>query len=139
MTQKKTRLRVIPLGGLGEIGKNMTVLEYGNDMVLIDAGIMFPDDDHPGVDLILPDYSYVVHRKDKLRAIVITHGHEDHTGALPYLLKEVGAHVPILGTKLTWAWSPASSKSTASRSRSSERSGRAATSTSARSASTSSR
>jgi ribonuclease J len=69
----------------------MTVLEYGNDMVLIDAGIMFPDDDHPGVDLILPDYSYVVHRKDKLRAIVITHGHEDHTGALPYLLKEVGA------------------------------------------------
>jgi ribonuclease J len=101
MTQKKTRLRVIPLGGLDEIGKNMTVLEYGNDMVVIDAGIMFPDDDHPGVDLILPDYSYVVRRKDKLRAIVITHGHEDHTGALPYLLKEVGESVPVLGTKLT--------------------------------------
>ncbi|MBE0416712.1 MAG: ribonuclease J [Coriobacteriia bacterium] len=101
MTQKKTRLRVIPLGGLGEIGKNMTVLEYGNDMVVIDAGIMFPDDDHPGVDLILPDYSYIVHRRDKLRAIMITHGHEDHTGALPYLLKEVGAGVPVLGTKLT--------------------------------------
>jgi ribonuclease J len=101
MTQKKTCLRVIPLGGLDEIGKNMTVLEYGNDMVVIDAGIMFPDDDHPGVDLILPDYSYIVRRKDKLRAIVITHGHEDHTGALPYLLKEVGESVPILGTKLT--------------------------------------
>ncbi len=101
MTQKKTRLRVIPLGGLGEIGKNMTVLEYGNDMVLIDAGIMFPDDDHPGVDLILPDFSYVVRRKDKLRGIIITHGHEDHTGTLPYLLKEVGAQTPILGTKLT--------------------------------------
>ena len=101
MTQKKTRLRVIPLGGLDEIGKNMTVLEYGNDMVLIDAGLMFPDDDHPGVDLILPDFSYVVHRKDKLRGIIITHGHEDHTGALPYLLKEIGTGVPILGTKLT--------------------------------------
>ncbi len=101
MTQKKNRLRVIPLGGLDEIGKNMTVIEYGNDMVLIDAGIMFPDDDHPGVDLILPDYSYVLHRKDKLRGIIITHGHEDHTGALPYLLKELGPTVPVLGTKLT--------------------------------------
>ncbi len=101
MTSKKHRLRVIPLGGLGEIGKNMTVFEYGNDMVLVDAGIMFPDDDHPGVDLILPDFSYVTKRKDKLRGIVITHGHEDHTGALPYLLKEIGHQVPILGTKLT--------------------------------------
>ena len=64
MTQKKTRLRIIPLGGLDEIGKNMTVLEYGNDMVVVDAGIMFPDEDHPGVDLVLPDYSYVLHRKD---------------------------------------------------------------------------
>ncbi len=101
MTSKKNRLRVIPLGGLGEIGKNMTVFEYGNDMVLVDAGIMFPDDDHPGVDLILPDFSYVIKRKDKLRGIVITHGHEDHTGGLPYLLKEIGHAVPILGTKLT--------------------------------------
>ncbi len=101
MTQKKTRLRVIPLGGLGEIGKNMTVFEYGNDMVLVDAGIMFPDDDHPGVDLILPDYSYVLRRKDKLRGIIITHGHEDHTGTLPYLLKDLGSAVPVLGTKLT--------------------------------------
>ncbi|WP_267194101.1 ribonuclease J [Anaerosoma tenue] len=95
------RLRVIPLGGLDGIGKNMTVLELGNDMIVIDAGLMFPDDDHPGIDLILPDYSYIVQRKDKLRGIIITHGHEDHTGALPYLLKDLGAPVPVLGTKLT--------------------------------------
>jgi len=105
MTKKKpstsNRLRVIPLGGLDGIGKNMTVIEYGNDMIVVDAGIMFPDDDHPGVDLILPDYSYVVKRKDRLRGIVITHGHEDHTGALPYLLKELDIPVPILGTRLT--------------------------------------
>ena len=101
MTQKKTRLRVIPLGGLDEVGKNMTVVEYGDDMVVIDAGIMFPDEDHPGVDLILPDFSYIVKRKDKLRGIIVTHGHEDHTGAIPYLLNEVGIATPILGTKLT--------------------------------------
>ncbi len=98
---KKPRLRVIPLGGLDGIGKNMTVIEFGSDMIVVDAGLMFPDDDHPGVDLILPDYSYIVKRKDKLRGIIITHGHEDHTGALPYLLKDLGQPVPILGTKLT--------------------------------------
>lgn len=101
MSDTQMRLRIIPLGGLDEIGKNMTVFELGNDMVIIDAGIMFPDDDHPGVDLILPDFSYVIKRKDKLRGIVITHGHEDHTGALPYLLKELGSQVPVLGTRLT--------------------------------------
>ena len=100
-SKKKTQLRVIPLGGLDEIGKNMTVIEYGHDMVVVDAGLMFPDEDHPGVDLILPDYSYILKRKDKLRGIIITHGHEDHTGALPYLLKDLGQPVPILGTKLT--------------------------------------
>ncbi len=100
-SSKKNRLRVIPLGGLDGIGKNMTVLELGNDMIVIDAGLMFPDDDHPGIDLILPDYSYIVQRKDKLRGIIITHGHEDHTGALPYLLKDIGSPVPVLGTKLT--------------------------------------
>lgn len=99
--KKPPRLRVIPLGGLDEVGKNMTVFEHGDDMVVVDAGIMFPDDDHPGVDLILPDFSYIVKRKDKLRGIVITHGHEDHTGSLPYLLKELGDPVPVLGTKLT--------------------------------------
>ena len=101
MTSKKNRLRVIPLGGLDGIGKNMTVLELGNDMIVIDAGLMFPDDDHPGIDLILPDYSYIIQRKEKLRGIIITHGHEDHTGALPYLLKDLGMPVPVLGTKLT--------------------------------------
>lgn len=106
MTQNKkstkpARLRVIPLGGLDGIGKNMTVIEYGEEMLLVDAGIMFPDDDHPGVDLILPDYSYVVKHVDRLRGIIITHGHEDHTGALPYLLKDLGRPVPVLGTRLT--------------------------------------
>ena len=101
MSKNPERLRVIPLGGLDEIGKNMTVFEYGNDMVIVDAGIMFPDEDHPGVDLILPDFSYIVKRKDKLRGIIITHGHEDHTGALPYLLKELDSQVPVMGTRLT--------------------------------------
>jgi ribonuclease J len=101
MSRRKTRLRVIPLGGLDEIGKNMTVVEYGNDMIVIDAGLMFPDDDLPGVDLVLPDYSYILQRADKLRGIVITHGHEDHTGALPYLLRDLGRSVPIFGSKLT--------------------------------------
>ncbi len=103
MARKKTRLRVIPLGGLDEIGKNMTVLEYGQDMVLIDAGIMFPDDDLPGVDLVLPDYSYVLERAHKLRGIVVTHGHEDHTGGLPFLLRELNRRVPVLSAKLTLA------------------------------------
>lgn len=101
MTQRKHRLRVIPLGGLDEIGKNMTVLEYGDDLVVVDAGLMFPDVELPGVDLVLPDYSYILKRRNKLRGIVITHGHEDHTGALPYLLRDLGEPVPVLGTKLT--------------------------------------
>jgi ribonuclease J len=92
-------LRVLPLGGLDEIGKNMMVLEYGDDMILIDAGLMFPDEEMLGVDLVLPDFSYVTQRADKLRGILITHGHEDHVGALPYLLRDV--HAPIFATKLT--------------------------------------
>lgn len=94
-------MRVIPLGGLDAIGKNMTAFECGNDIILIDAGLMFPDDEHIGVDLILPDYTYVLENADRLRGIVITHGHEDHTGSLPYLLKDLNMPVPILGTKLT--------------------------------------
>ncbi len=97
----KAKLRIIPLGGLDAIGKNMTAFECGNDMILDDAGLMFPDDNHPGVDLILPDYSYVLENADKLRGIVITHGHEDHTGSLPYLLKDLDRKVPIYATKLT--------------------------------------
>ena len=93
--------RIIPLGGLDAIGKNMTVFECGNDLVLDDAGIMFPDDDHPGIDLILPDYTYVLEHADKLRGIVITHGHEDHTGSLPYLYKDLDKKVPIYGSKMT--------------------------------------
>ncbi|MDR1422945.1 MAG: ribonuclease J [Coriobacteriales bacterium] len=93
---------MIPLGGLDGIGKNMTVFEYGEDMIVVDAGLMFPDDDHPGVDLILPDYTYLLENSARLRAIIITHGHEDHTGALPYLLKDLDrSNVPIMGTKLT--------------------------------------
>ena len=94
-------LRVIPLGGLDAIGKNMTAFECGDDMILVDAGLMFPDDDHPGIDLILPDYTYVLENEHKLRGIIITHGHEDHTGSLPYLMKDLSRKVPIYATKMT--------------------------------------
>lgn len=94
-------LKIVPLGGLDAIGKNMTVFECGSDMVLDDAGLMFPDDDHPGIDLILPDYTYVLENAHKLKGILITHGHEDHTGALPYLYKDLDMPVPIYGSKLT--------------------------------------
>jgi ribonuclease J len=97
----ETPLRIIPLGGLDGIGKNMTVIEYGDDMILDDAGLMFPDDNHPGVDLILPDYTYVLENEHKLRGIFITHGHEDHTGALPFLLADLNVDVPIYAAKLT--------------------------------------
>ena len=101
MAKKTPPLRVIPLGGLDGIGKNMTAIECGADMVLIDAGLMFPDDSQPGIDLVLPDYTYVLENEDKLRGIVITHGHEDHTGALPYLLQDLNNKVPIFSSKLT--------------------------------------
>ncbi len=94
-------MRIIPLGGLDGIGKNMTVIEYGDDMILDDAGLMFPDDNHPGVDLLLPDYTYVLENEHKLRGIIITHGHEDHTGALPFLLADLNPNVPIYASKLT--------------------------------------
>ena len=95
------KLKIIPLGGLDAIGKNMTAFECNGDMILDDAGLMFPDDDHPGIDLILPDYTYVLENADKLRGIIITHGHEDHTGTLPYLMKDLDRQIPIYGTKMT--------------------------------------
>ena len=101
MPKKDPALKVIPMGGLDGIGKNMTVFEYGNDMVLVDAGLMFPDDEQPGIDLVLPDYTYVLENEDKLRGILITHGHEDHIGALPYLLMDLTRKVPIYSSKLS--------------------------------------
>lgn len=97
----KNKLKIIPLGGVGEIGKNMTVLEYGKDMIIIDCGLIFPDDDMPGIDLVIPDMTYVEKNADKLRGILVTHGHEDHIGALPFALKQF--QTPVYGTKLTCA------------------------------------
>lgn len=92
-------LRIIPLGGLGEIGKNMTVYEYGRNMIIVDCGVKFPDNDMYGIDLVLPDFGYVIENKDRLRGIVLTHGHMDHIAGLPYLLRDIEA--PIYGTPLT--------------------------------------
>ncbi len=96
---KRTPVRIIPLGGLNEIGKNMTVFECSNDMFILDCGLAFPDMDMPGVDIVIPDFSYVEANKDRLRGIVITHGHEDHIGGLAYLLKKV--NIPVYGTRMT--------------------------------------
>ncbi|MFS8501625.1 MAG: ribonuclease J, partial [Caldicoprobacter sp.] len=95
----KNVLRIIPLGGVNEIGKNMTVFEYGNDIIVVDCGVSFPEDDMLGVDLVIPDISYLLKNKDKVRGFILTHGHEDHIGALPYVLREL--NVPVYGTRLT--------------------------------------
>lgn len=92
-------VRIIPLGGLEEIGKNITLYECGDDMILVDCGMAFPDDDLPGIDLVIPDFTYVIKNKDKIRGLFITHGHEDHIGSIPYLLKEFD--LPVYGTRLT--------------------------------------
>ena len=95
-------LRVIPLGGLGEVGRNMTVFEYAGRLLIVDCGVLFPEDHHPGVDLILPDFDPIRDRLDEVEALVLTHGHEDHIGATPYLLRE-RPDIPLVGSKLTLA------------------------------------
>ncbi len=95
----KKPIRIIPLGGLGEIGKNITLYEYDGDMILVDCGMSFPDEDTPGIDIVIPDFTYVLEHKEQVKGLLLTHGHEDHIGAIPYLLKNF--NVPIYGTRLT--------------------------------------
>ena len=99
---KKT-LRIVALCGLGEIGRNMTVFEYEGKLLIVDCGVLFPGDDQPGIDLILPDFSYIRERLNDIEAVFLTHGHEDHIGALPYLLRE-RSDIKIIGSKLTLAF-----------------------------------
>src|ERR1035437_6446343 len=96
-------MRIVPLGGLGEIGRNRAVRELDGRLLIIDCGVLFPEDHHPGVDLILPDFEYIAQRLDDIEAIVLTHGHEDHIGAVPYLLR-LRSDIPLVGSQLTLAF-----------------------------------
>ncbi|MDX6228862.1 MAG: ribonuclease, partial [Frankiales bacterium] len=95
-------LRIVPLGGLGEIGRNMAVLEHRGRLLVIDCGVLFPNNEQPGVDLILPDFGYIRDRLDDIEAVILTHGHEDHIGAVPFLLREK-PDIPLIGSRLTLA------------------------------------
>ncbi|MDO5718031.1 MAG: ribonuclease J [Tissierellia bacterium] len=97
--RNKEKLKIIPLGGLAEIGKNMTVVEYGNDIIIVDCGLTFPDEDMLGIDIVIPDITYLEKNVNKIRGIILTHGHEDHIGAVPYVLKKL--NIPVYGTRLT--------------------------------------
>ena len=111
----KGTLRVLPLGGLGEIGKNMTVVEYEDRIVVVDVGLRFPTAEMVGIDLVLPDFAYLRDRADDIEAIVVTHGHEDHLGALPWVLRELTRLRPSTGDRSPWPWPAPSSTSTSSR------------------------
>ncbi|MBR4973769.1 MAG: ribonuclease J, partial [Clostridia bacterium] len=92
-------VKIIPLGGLGEIGKNITLYEYDGEMILVDCGMSFPDEEMPGIDIVIPDFAYILENKDRIKGLFVTHGHEDHIGAIPYLL--MNFNVPIYATRLT--------------------------------------
>jgi ribonuclease J len=96
---KSKKLSIIPLGGIGEIGKNMFLIGYDGEFLIIDSGLMFPEDEMLGIDMVIPDISFVLENRDRIKAIILTHGHEDHIGALPYVLQQID--VPLFGTRLT--------------------------------------
>ena len=99
MGKKQSKLKIIPLGGVGEIGKNITVFQYKDEIVIVDCGLSFPEDEMLGIDIVIPDIGYLIRNKDKIKGLVLTHGHEDHIGALPYVLKDL--NIPVYGSRLT--------------------------------------